>query len=242
MKTVFSLLAALLIGYACRSQENPKHLSLQEALAASQSNNNAITLSALDVQVARAKFRQTESIFLPQANFSYTALTTNNPLNAFGFQLQQRSVTEANLNPKSLNYPSATQDFSAKLELHQPLLNLDMLYQRKTAARQIEMYQLLSERTKEYVCFETEKAYLQLQLAYDENKVLNEALATSKAVYKTSNDYYNQGLIQKSDLLNAELHVMNIETQEKGSMSGIQNASDMLSILMDRPTGTVYTI
>jgi outer membrane protein TolC len=92
------------------------------------------------------------------------------------------------------------------------------------------------------VRFETEKAYLQLQLANDENKVLNEALATAKAAYKTSNDYYNQGLIQKSDLLNAELHVMNIETQEKGSVSGIQNASDMLSILMDRPTGTVYTI
>ena len=126
--------------------------------------------------------------------------------------------------------------------MQQPLLNVDMLYQRKGAAKQVEMYQLLSNRTKEYLCFETEKAYLQLQMAYDENKVLNEALATAKAVYKTSKDYYNQGLIQKSDLLNAELHVMNIETQVKSSQSGIQDASDMLSILMGRPTGTVYTI
>ena len=242
MKTVFSLFAALLISYTSRSQDNTEHLSLQDAISASHSNNNAIRLSALDVQVARAKFRQTESIFLPQANVSYTALTTNNPLNAFGSKLQQRSVSEADLNPKVLNYPSPTQDFSAKLELHQPLLNMDMVYQRKTAARQVEMYQLLSERTRESVRFETEKAYLQLQLAYDENKVLNEALETAKAVYKTSNDYFNQGLIQKSDLLNAELHVMNIETQKKGSLSVIQNASDMLSILMDRPTGTIYTI
>src|SRR6266542_656673 len=104
------------------------------------------------------------------------------------------------------------------------------------------MYQLLSQRTKEYLCFETEKACLQLQLAYDENKVLNEALTTSKAVYKTSKDYYNQGMIQKSDLLNAEVHVMNIETLVKSSQSGIQDASDMLSILMGRPTTQVYTI
>jgi len=231
-----------LTSYASRSQDNTTHLSLLEAITASASNNNAIKLSALDEQIASAKFRQTDASFLPQANISWAASTTNNPLNAFGFKLQQRSITAADFNPKLLNNPSATPDFSAKIELQQPLLNADMLYQRKGAAKQVEMYQLLSNRTKEYLCFETEKAYLQLQMAYDENKVLNEALATSKAVYKISKDYYNQELIQKSDLLNAELHVMNIETQVKSSQSGIQDASDMLSILMGRSTGTVYTI
>jgi outer membrane protein TolC len=241
-KRLLSLFIVSLISYASRPQDSVIHLSLQEAITASASNNNAIKLSELDEQVARAKFRQTDAILLPQANFSYTAVTTNDPLNAFGFKLQQRSITAADFNPKLLNNPSATPDFSAKFELQQPLLNVDMLYQRKGVAKQVEMYQFLSNRTKEYVCFETEKAYLQLQMAYDENKVLNEALATAKAVYKTSKDYYNQGLIQKSDLLNAELQVMNIETQVKSSQSGIQDASDRLSILMGRSTGAVYTI
>jgi outer membrane protein TolC len=242
MKKLLSLFIVSLTSYASRSQDSVKHLSLQEAITVSASNNNAVKLSELDVQVARAKFRQTDAMLLPQANFSYTAFTTNDPLNSFGFKLQQGSIKNADFNPDVLNNPSATPDFSAKFELQQPLLNVDMLYQRKGAARQVEMYQLLSKRTKEYLCFETEKAYLQLQMVYDENKVLNEALATSKAVYKTSKDYYDQGLIQKSDLLNADLHVMNIETQVKSSQSGIQDASDMLSILMGRSTGTVYTI
>jgi outer membrane protein TolC len=242
MKTILLIFVVSLISYASWSQDSAKHLSLQEAITASTSNNNAIKLSALDEQIARAKFRQTDAILLPQANVSYTASTTNSPLNAFGFRLQQRSITAADFNPKLLNNPSATSDFSAKFELQQPLLNVDMLYQRKAAAKQVEVYKLLSERTKEYLCLETEKAYLQLQMAYDENKVLNEALATAKAVYKTSNDYYNQGLIQKSDLLNAELHVMNIETQVKNSQSGIHDASDMLSILMGRPVGVVYIV
>jgi len=242
MKKLLSLFIVSLTSYASRSQDSVKHLSLQEAITVSASNNNAVKLSELDVQVARAKFRQTDAMLLPQANFSYTAFTTNDPLNSFGFKLQQGSIKNADFNPDVLNNPSATPDFSAKFELQQPLLNVDMLYQRKGAARQVEMYQLLSKRTKEYLYFETEKAYLQLQMVYDENKVLNEALATSKAVYKTSKDYYDQGLIQKSDLLNADLHVMNIETQVKSSQSGIQDASDMLSILMGRSTGTVYTI
>ncbi len=241
-KSLLTLVIASLISYASRPQNNVKHLSLQEALEASASNNKAIKLSALDVQVAKAKLRQQDAIFLPQANFSYTAATTNNPLNSFGFKLQQGSITEADFNPEKLNNPSATRDFSTRIELQQPLLNMDKLYQRKGAAKQVEMYQFLSSRTKEYLRFETEKAYLQLQMAYDENKVLNESLITSKAVYKTSNDYYNQGLVQKSDLLNAELHVMNIETQLKSSRSVIEDVSDMLSILMGASTGTVYTI
>src|SRR4051812_31427820 len=157
-KRLLSLFIVSVISYASRSQDSAKHLSLQEAITASASNNNAIKLSTLDVQIARAKFRQTDAILLPQANFSYTAATTNNPLNAFGFKLQQRSITAADFNPKLLNNPSATSDVSAKFELQQPLLNVDLLYQRKGAAKQVEMYQLLSERTKEYLSFETEKA------------------------------------------------------------------------------------
>jgi outer membrane protein TolC len=163
-------------------------------------------------------------------------------VNAFGFKLQQKAITAADFNPELLNNPSATPDFSAKFELQQPLLNADMLYQRKAAVKQVEMHELLSDRTKEYVCFETEKAYMQLQMAYAENKVLNEALAISRAVYKNSSNYYDQGLIQKSDLLNAGVHIMNIETQLKSSQSSIQDASDMLNILMGNPTGTVYTV
>ncbi len=240
-KKLLSLLIVSLIAYASRSQDRITHLTLREAIAASTSASNAIKLSALDVQIARTKFRQSDAVFLPQANISYTAITTNNPLNAFGIKLQQRSITESDFNPALLNNPSATPDFSTRFELHQPLLNADMLYQRKAAGKQVEMYELLSERTIEYLTLETERSYRQLQVAYEESKVLNEALIAARALYKTSHDYYDQGLIQKSDLLNAELHVLNIETQIKTSLSAIGDASDRLSLLMHKEAGTVYT-
>jgi outer membrane protein TolC len=242
-KGLVSLFIVSFASFASRSQESSAtHITLQEAIIASVSNSNMMKLSVLDVQVANVKFNQANTIFLPRADFSYTAGATNNALNAFGFKLQQQSITGDDFNPHLLNNPSATADFSAKFELQQPLLNIDMVYQRKAAAKQVEMYQQLADRTKEYLRFETEKVYLQLQVAYDENKVLEEALTVSRAVYKTSEDYYNQGLIQKSDLLNAGLHVMNIKTQVKNSQSAIQDASDMLSILMGSSAGTVYTV
>ena len=224
------------------AQDSPKYLALDEAIHSSVAGNNAVKLAALDEQIAKAKYKQTDAIYLPQAGFSYTAFSTNNPLNAFGFKLQQKSISVADFNPAVLNHPSATPDFTSKFEVQQPLLNLDMNDQRKGAAKQVEMYQLSTQRTKEYLSFETEKAYLQLQLFYSADKVLKEALAAGKAVYKSTDDYFKQGLIQKSDLLNAAVHVMNIETQLNNSQSNIRDASDMLSLLMGKPAGVVYVV
>ncbi len=240
-KRLWILFIVSLTGYSSNAQEIAIHLSLQEAISASVSNNNAIRLAALDGEIATAAFRQTDAIFLPQVNFSYSAATTNNPLNAFGFKLQQQSITPADFEPKLLNNPSATTDFTTKIEWQQPLVNIDKLYQRKGAAKQVEVYQSILQRTKEHLSFETEKAYLQLQVLRDIDKVLKEAFVTSKAFHKTSEGYFEQGLIQKSDLMNAALHVMNLETQIKNSQSNIRDASDLLSLLMGGPAGRIYT-
>jgi hypothetical protein len=79
-------------------------------------------------------------------------------LNAFGFKLQQRSITETDFNPELLNNPSATPDFPQSLKYIKPLLNADLIYQRKAAAKQIEMYDLLFERTKEYLSLNRKRA------------------------------------------------------------------------------------
>jgi len=239
-------LLLFLVTVTCRlnlaAQDTTKLIGLDEAIAAAVAGNTAVKLASLDEQIAKAKYKQTDAIYLPQAGFSYTAFSTNNPLNAFGFKLQQKSISAADFNSALLNHPSATPDFTTKFEVQQPLLNMDMNYQRKGAAKQVEMYQLSTARTKEYLVFETKKAYLQLQMLYDADKVLQEALRTAKAAYKSTNDYFKQGLIQKSDLLNAEVYVMNIETQLHQSQSNISDASDMLSLLMGKPAGVVYRV
>ena len=240
-KGVLTLCIIFFVGYASRSQNARKHLSLQEAIASSVVDNDEIKLSVLDEQLAESNFHRTDAGFLPKVNVSYTAVTTNNSLNAFGFRLQQRAIAATDFNPKLLNNPSATADFAAKGELQQPLVNVNMLYERMGAAKQVEMFQLISEHKRQSVLFETEMAYLKLQMLYDADSVLKEAFSTSKTLCQSSKDYFNQGLIQKSDLLNAELNVTNAETQLKNSLSDIEDASDRLSLMMGQPTGTVYT-
>lgn len=55
--------------------------------------------------------KQTEAIHLPQVSLSYTALVTDNPLNAFGVKLQKQSKITANdFNSALLNNPAAASD------------------------------------------------------------------------------------------------------------------------------------
>lgn len=236
---------AMLIGVSAansHAQDSTRQLSIKEAISAALSNNTAIRQAKLDENIAAANYKQTQDIYLPQLGFSYTAISTNNPLNAFGFTLQQKSITQNDFNPGLLNHPSGTPDFSTKLELQQPLINIDMLYRRKAAAKQIDLYQYKTQRTKEYLVFEVQKAWLQLKLAYDAVAVLEDALQTAKAVYTFTENHFKQGLIQKSDLLNAQLQSTTVESNLAKANSNIRNASDYLSVLMGSKGGIVYRV
>jgi outer membrane protein TolC len=246
-KTKHFLLITVAVGFVfifnilpVSAQDTAKSISLSDAIAATLHNNKTIKLASLDENIAASNYKQTDAIYLPQVGFSYTAMSTSNPLNAFGFKLQQKSITQNDFSPDLLNHPSGTPDFTTKLEVQQPLINMDMLYKRKAAAKQIELYQYKTQRTKEYLTFEVQKAYLQLQLAYDAVKVLEEALQTTDSVYTFTDNHFKQGLIQKSDVLNAQVQVTTVETNLAKAKSNIRNASDYLSLLMGQGDFVIY--
>lgn len=224
------------------AQETTKFLSLSDAITNSLQNNQSVQLAQQEEKIAFSKYNQTQAIYLPQVGFSYTAMSTNNPLNAFGFKLQQKSITMSDFNPDLLNHPNGTSDFTTKLEVMQPIINMDLWYQKKAAEKQTEIYQFQTARTKEYIRFEVQKAYLQLAFAYDAVQVLEEANKTSVAVNKFAADHFAQGLIQKSDVLNTEVHIKMVESNLAKAHSNIKNASDYLSFLMHVPPGVIYKV
>lgn len=217
-------------------------LSLDEAMNAALKNNKEIIMASLDEEHADAMFKQTNAVFLPQIKVSYTAMGTNNPLNAFGFKLQQQSIGASDFNPEVLNNPSATQNFFTKAEWHQPILNMDMLYMRRAANEQRTVYTFKSKRTREYLVFEVRKAYAQLQLAHQAKKVLQEAKETINAIYKATDNRFGTGLLQKSDVLNVQVQVNATESQLAQAESSVRNASDYLSSLMGVNAGPVYSV
>lgn len=216
-------------------------ISKRDILQKANDKNLQIKIANQEFKSAQADYRQSNALFLPSISASHTAISTTNPLMAFGSKLNQEVLTASDFNPALLNNPSATQNYATKIEVLQPLINVDGLYGRQAAKSKMEAFQLQTERTTEYLALEVNKSFMQLQLSYKAVKVLEKANATADANLKLVENYFKQGILQKTDLLSVQVRVNEIKNQLQYAKSNVQNASDYLAFLLNEDnTNKVY--
>lgn len=211
-----------------------------KALSLISENNLALKISEEELNKAKADYRQTQAIYLPNITASYTGISTTNPLMAFGSKLNQGILTQNDFNPALLNNPDQTQNFSTKIEIQQPLVHLDGLFQRKAAKTKMEAISLQKVRSAEYLSFEVENAYMQLQLAYKGLAVLEKALLSAEEYKKLADNNFKKGYLQRADVLLVEVRLTEVKNQLQSAKSGLQNASDYLSFLMNEKGFILY--
>ena len=240
MKNVYIfMMLALLPGLWLQAQET-KPISLSEAVQLVKENNREIKISQQEFLESRGDYRQTNSIFLPNVAVSHTGMTTTNPLMAFGSKLNQEIVTQSDFNPDFLNNPERINNFATKIEVEQPLINLDGIYQRKAAKKKMDATALQTDRTIDHMVLEVEKAYMQLQLAHQAVTVLESAQKAAIANQKLANDSYKQGYLQRSDVLSVEIRVSELDNQLQYAKSNVINASDYLAYLLGEPVNIIF--
>jgi len=216
-------------------------ISKSELIQKLSDKNLQLKIADKTYQSAKADYHQSSALFLPNITASHTGISTTNPLMAFGSKLNQEILTASDFNPALLNDPARIQNFATKFEIQQPLINLDGLLERQAAKSKMDAFLLQTERTKEYLELEVSKSYMQLQLAYKAVKVLEKANMTAKASLKLVENYFKQGLLQKTDLLNVQVRVSEIENQLQYAKSNVQNASDYIAFLLnDDLKGKIY--
>jgi len=215
-------------------------ITKSEVLTKVAENNTNIKISEESFNAAKADFRQTNAVFLPNITASHTAIATTNPLMAFGSKLNQEILTQNDFNPDLLNNPSQIENYATIFEIQQPLFNLDGIYQRKAAKAKMGAMSLEIERTQDYLAFEVDKAYMQLQLAYKAVEVLEKALEAANENKKLADNSFKQGYLQRADVLNVEVRVTEVQNQLHTAKSNVQNASNYLSFLMNNDNYVVY--
>ena len=240
-KTNLHLLLGLCLAIVPVFAQETLPISKSELIEKIAKNNLQIKMAAQEVLAAKGDYDQSRAVFLPNVNVSHTGISTTNPLMAFGSKLNQEILTMADFNPALLNDPTKTQNFATKIEIQQPLINMDGIYGRQAAKAKMEAYQLQGDRTKEYLELEVVKAYMQLQLAYKAVTVLTKADQTGKANLQLIENYYKQGMLQKTDVLNVQVRVNEITNQLQYAKSNVNNASDYLAFLLNENNeGKVY--
>jgi outer membrane protein TolC len=215
-------------------------ISKQEVLKNVSTSNTSLMISEQEFNQARADYRQTNAVLLPNISVSHTAMATTNPLMAFGSKLNQEILTQNDFNPALLNDPSQIENYSTKIEIQQPLINIDGMFQRKAAKTKMQAMQLQTERTSDYLEFEVDKAYMQLQLAYKAVEVLEKALEAAYSNKKLADNSFTQGFLQRSDVLAVEVRVTEVQNQLQSARSNVENASNYLSFLMNEDQNIVY--
>lgn len=216
-------------------------ISWEELSEKSLDNNLQLQLAQKETELAEAELLASRALYLPNITASYSVMNTNSPLNAFGFKLNQSRITMEDFNPDFLNRPDNITDFSAKIEIQQPIINRDGVYQKKAGKVKSEVLKIKQQRAKEYLQFELNKSYRMLQLAYKMLGTLEDAKQTTLANKKVIDNYYNNGLIQKSEVLYMDVRVNEIESQIHFAKSNIHNASDYLFLLLNEDsTEKVY--
>lgn len=215
-------------------------VSLEEVKTKARDKNTSLKISQQDYAYAKAQYERTSAVLLPQLRVTNTSSFTNNPLYAFGYKLLQRDVNAADFDPVSLNDPGNVENYNTRIELMQPIINVDGWKERKTANLNLEAKNLQSERTSEYVELEVTKTYMQLQLAYKSLEVIEKAKQTALENQIWAKNNLDQGLIQNADYLNMEVRVADVENKLQVAHSNVQNVSDYLAFLIGDTTNTTF--
>jgi len=233
---IFSLLISSVVVQA--QQLVP--ITKAEVLAKVSEKNKSIKISEQQYLESKADFNQTNAVFLPNITASHTGMATSNPLMAFGSKLNQEILTASDFNPDLLNNPGQVENFATRIEIQQPLINVDGMYQRKAAKSKMEAQALQIERTSDYYAFEVEKAYMQLQLAYKGVDVLEKALETANENKRLADNSFKQGYLQRTDVLSVEVRVSEVKSQLQTAKSNVENVSNYLSFLMSDTNDVVF--
>ncbi len=196
-------------------------------------NNLQIKMAEKEAQLAEKELLASRALYLPNVTASYGFTETNNPMMAFGYKMNQGKITMNDFDPAHLNNPKGLSNFGARLEVQQPILNMDGVYQKKAGQVKADVMHIRTERAKEQIQFELNKSYMMLQMAYKVLETLEGARTMVLANKKLVDNYFQNGLVKKPEVLNVDVRLSEIESQIQSAKSNIRNASDYLYFMID---------
>ena len=223
-----------------------KTLEFKNCVDMTLSQNPNIKISDSKIKQSQYAYQSAQSSRYPKVSVSLIKSKSNNALNVFGMKLQQRQVSfndfgfsefgsDTSVQPKALNNPEPHEDVNARIEVLVPIWNGGKIsaYQEQShrmflaakkgniAAKQILIFNVY----KAYEGIHTSKAYID---------VATKAVESSKLYVKTTQNLVTQGIVVKSELLSAKVHLAEAQTLLEDAKAKKQISLDSLKMLMNQ--------
>tara|TARA_Y100000782_G_C10170526_1_gene259578 strand:- start:848 stop:2200 length:1353 start_codon:yes stop_codon:yes gene_type:complete len=193
--------------------QETRNMTLDEAVGIMLQQNWQLRMAEEQTKASKADVMKANSAFLPSVNVSETYTNTNDPMMAFGTKLKQSSITTADFNPDLLNDPDAIDNFATRVEVNQPIFNLDGIYGRKAAKVASEAAFSQQSWSQEQMILHTKVLYYNIVVAKQAKQTVDKAVLSAEENYKIAENLFDQGLITNADLMGVELHYTQVKSQ-----------------------------
>lgn len=220
-------------------------LTIEQAIALGFENSKSLHASLMKVQHADAKERETSSLLLPtlKASGSYTRLSdvppfqATIPAGAFG-----NIPTLGPLPPEDRSFaisPTVLNNYNLRLTLQQPLFaGFRLQNNSKLAEYTAKSTKQDYQKDKAELIYNIKFAYWNVFKAIEFEKVINENIVQVEAHLKDVQNFFNQGLVTKNEVLKVEVQLSNIQVLQLDVRNNVQLAMINLNSLIGLPLET----
>jgi len=210
-------------------------LTLNEALQRADQGAYANRIATGRTQTQSGQAMAPLQGILPTVRLEGGYMRTTDPLNAFGFTLRQRSVTQAAFDPARLNYPPAIGNVAAGLVLELPLVNVDAYLGRGAATRARDASEAAQAWTLQSTALDVVRAYYGTTLAAEQTGALEAAYRSAQAHVREAESLERNGMATHSDVLLAQVKAGQTESDLIAARSRAGIARRQLAVLLGAP-------
>lgn len=248
-KSVVALLALLSVGVVQAEEFN-----LRQCVSLALAQNPELMASTARIEQASAAIMQAQRSYFPKITASITASRSNDPLSVFGMKLMQQNATfndlglgeytgVGNLAPRSLNHPSDYSNVNTRLEAQMPLYTGGLIdaYVRQ-AKSYLEAAQSGDTAARQQLTFMVYQAFEGVSTAGAFADVAQQGVKAAESFVKTAENLTAQGVLVKSELLTAKVHLANMQVQYEQAKNQQDIASEQLKMLMGLPLDAVVSL
>ena len=230
-------------------------LDFNQCLDLALKQNPQMLLAHARQAEAKGAVSEARGHLLPKLAASFSASQSNNALTVFGMKLSQRQATfndfgagqfnpdALGVAPTGLDQPGSYHNFGTKLQLEIPIWNGGEIRGRLGQARaMLEAAQSGDVMARQRLTFAILQAYDSVIAANTGIEVVDKARLAAASYVKTSRSLLARGVLVRSDLLSAEVHLEKAELAVESARNAQANALDNLAMLIGWPEGKTLTV
>jgi outer membrane protein len=235
--------AALGLMLGLGTQVAAESFDREQAVRHALAHNPELLAMREQVAAAGGRTQAAQGARLPSLGLSYSARSSNNPLDAFADKLNTRSVTTPDFDPARLNHPGTSDLHMTQLALRLPLYAGGRVSASLTSAEEMENHARLQyERARELTAFQTLRAWLNVQAAQEGLAIADDAVKAAQDHARTTAQLAREGRIVVSDKLTAEVSLAAVQSQREQAASRLESARNQLKLVMGLPLEAEITL